>query len=219
MVCSDCARRPTAHVVAKSDSKVSPLSPDDACGWPGPVPGHRAGLQASSPHARTRARADEGAGAGTLASATIRAVSAHARCAAILQGEKQCRSVAVTGTEFCEHHTTVAAEHGAEAVRRASISQPCGNAKYRLPCLPKRLRPSEATAAGTSIPPRCALASPRPPQERSTSCWAPRPIDSYPGSVRDRVSPKSCSRTADMPRLRVLRNQDERLDRLSDVRG
>jgi hypothetical protein len=32
----------------------------------------------------------------------------------MLHGGKQCRSVAVTGTEFCEHHTTVVAEHGSE---------------------------------------------------------------------------------------------------------
>jgi hypothetical protein len=41
----------------------------------------------------------------------------------LLQGEKQCRSVAVVGTEFCEHHTAVAAEHGAEA----SICQYAGS--------------------------------------------------------------------------------------------
>jgi hypothetical protein len=41
----------------------------------------------------------------------------HPRCAAMLQGGKQCRSVAVTGTEFCEHHANVAVEHGGEAVK------------------------------------------------------------------------------------------------------
>jgi hypothetical protein len=45
-------------------------------------------------------------------------VSEHPRCAALLQGEKQCRSVALTGTEFCRHHNVVAAEHGADTVRR-----------------------------------------------------------------------------------------------------
>jgi hypothetical protein len=36
----------------------------------------------------------------------------------MLHGGKQCRSVAVIGTEFCEHHNAIAAEHGAEAVKR-----------------------------------------------------------------------------------------------------
>jgi hypothetical protein len=36
----------------------------------------------------------------------------------MLHGGQHCRSVAVTDTEFCEHHTAVAVEHGAEAVKR-----------------------------------------------------------------------------------------------------
>jgi hypothetical protein len=35
----------------------------------------------------------------------------------MLHGAKRCRSVAVTGTEFCQHHTAVAADHGVEAVK------------------------------------------------------------------------------------------------------
>jgi hypothetical protein len=35
----------------------------------------------------------------------------------MLHGQNRCRSIAVAGSEFCEHHDTVAAEHGAEAVR------------------------------------------------------------------------------------------------------
>jgi len=45
-------------------------------------------------------------------------VSEHPRCDALLHGGKQCRSVAATGTRFCDHHNSVAAEHGAEAVKR-----------------------------------------------------------------------------------------------------
>jgi hypothetical protein len=44
-------------------------------------------------------------------------MSEHARCVALLQSGERCRSVAVTGSEFCEHHDKVAGEHGAEAVR------------------------------------------------------------------------------------------------------
>ena len=47
----------------------------------------------------------------------------------MLQGGKQCRSIAVTGTEFCEHHTRVATERGAEAVKRGQ----------HLPALRKRV--------------------------------------------------------------------------------
>jgi hypothetical protein len=36
----------------------------------------------------------------------------------MLQGGKLCHSVAVVGTEFREHHNTVAAEHGPEVVKR-----------------------------------------------------------------------------------------------------
>ena len=67
-------------------------------------------------HARTRTR-------GPLASTAVvsnnfRVVSEHPRCAALLHGGKRCRSVVVTGTEFCPHHSAVAAEHGAEVVKR-----------------------------------------------------------------------------------------------------
>jgi hypothetical protein len=36
----------------------------------------------------------------------------------LLHGGKQCRSVAVDGTEFCQHHGALVAEHGAEAMKR-----------------------------------------------------------------------------------------------------
>ena len=44
-------------------------------------------------------------------------VSEHPRCAALVQGGERCRSVAVTGSEFCPHHRKLADEHGAEVVR------------------------------------------------------------------------------------------------------
>jgi hypothetical protein len=42
----------------------------------------------------------------------------HPRCAALLHAGKRCRSVAVNDTEFCEYHGGLAAEHGAEALKR-----------------------------------------------------------------------------------------------------
>jgi hypothetical protein len=66
--------------------------------------------------ARARAHAREAPWRSRVDSATTRAVSEHPSCAAVLH--TQCRSVAVAGMEFCEHHTAVAAEHGAEAVKR-----------------------------------------------------------------------------------------------------
>jgi hypothetical protein len=37
----------------------------------------------------------------------------------MLQGEKQCRSASVAGTESCAHDDSVVAEHGSEAVKRS----------------------------------------------------------------------------------------------------
>src|SRR6476661_7936753 len=45
-------------------------------------------------------------------------MSVHSRCAALILGGERCRSVAVTGAEFCQHHGAVAAEHGAETLKR-----------------------------------------------------------------------------------------------------
>jgi hypothetical protein len=45
-------------------------------------------------------------------------VSEHPRCAALLHGGKRCRSVAVTGSEFCAYHSSLVEEHGAEALKR-----------------------------------------------------------------------------------------------------
>jgi hypothetical protein len=36
----------------------------------------------------------------------------------LLQGGKQCRSVAIQGTEFCQHHGALVAEHGDDALKR-----------------------------------------------------------------------------------------------------
>jgi hypothetical protein len=94
-------------------------------------------------------------------------VSEHLRCAALLHGGKQCRSVAVTGTEFCKHHTTVGAEHGAEAVkrgehlpvRRKRVAQAAVMAEVGMPPTsngggmvdPSTLRPRLAEAAAESL--------------------------------------------------------------------
>jgi hypothetical protein len=45
-------------------------------------------------------------------------VSEYPRCAALLHGGKQCRSVAVPGSEFCPHHSGLVEEHGVEALKR-----------------------------------------------------------------------------------------------------
>jgi hypothetical protein len=75
------------------------------------------GVTAGIPPAHARTRTRRSAGVRSTSSATIRAMSEHPRCAAMLQGGKQCRSVAVTGSEFCQHHAEIAAEHGAEPVK------------------------------------------------------------------------------------------------------
>jgi hypothetical protein len=94
-------------------------------------------------------------------------VSEHPRCAAILQGGKQCRSVAETGSEFCEHHNNVVAEHGAEAVKRGEhlparrnrVVQAAVVAKEAVPTMrngsgavdPASVRPRLAEAAAESV--------------------------------------------------------------------
>jgi hypothetical protein len=44
-------------------------------------------------------------------------MSEQLRCAALLHDGKQCRSVAVNESEFCQHHGRLVAEHGTEALR------------------------------------------------------------------------------------------------------
>jgi hypothetical protein len=94
-------------------------------------------------------------------------MSEHPRCAAILQGGKQCRSVAVAGAGFCQHHNELAVEHGAEAVkrgehlptRRTKVIQAAVVAEGAVPTAsnggrnvdPASLRPRLAEAAAASL--------------------------------------------------------------------
>src|SRR6476660_4062515 len=50
-------------------------------------------------------------------STTIRVVSDHTRCAALLHGGQHCRSVSLSGSELCPHHDRLAGEHGTEALK------------------------------------------------------------------------------------------------------
>jgi hypothetical protein len=45
-------------------------------------------------------------------------MSNHPRCAALLQGGARCRSVAVSGSVFCQHHLSLVDEHGEEALKQ-----------------------------------------------------------------------------------------------------
>jgi len=67
---------------------------------------------------RARARAREASWRSRLRSATILNVSEHPRCAASLHAGKQCRAVAIDGTEFCQYHGGLVGDHGAEALKR-----------------------------------------------------------------------------------------------------
>jgi hypothetical protein len=44
-------------------------------------------------------------------------MSEHPRCAALLHGGKHRHSIAIDGTEFCQHHGSLVDEHGAEALK------------------------------------------------------------------------------------------------------
>jgi hypothetical protein len=68
-------------------------------------------------------------------------VSDHQRCAAALQGGKRCRSVAVAGSEFCPHHTSLVDHHGAEALK-------CGD---HLPALRKRVAQAPVMAEAIDV--------------------------------------------------------------------
>ena len=94
-------------------------------------------------------------------------MSEHPRCAALLHGEKQCRSVAVDGTEFCQFHGRLVAEHGVEALKAGAhlpaprkrvvqtsvvaeeTVQAAGNGSGALD--PASVRPQLAVAAAESL--------------------------------------------------------------------
>jgi hypothetical protein len=90
-------------------------------------------------------------------------VSEHPRCAALLHGGKQCRSVAVDGTEFCQHHSELVEEHGAEALKRG---EHLPARRMRIVQAPVAAEPAEATAGNAvavidpaSVRPRLAEAA------------------------------------------------------------
>jgi hypothetical protein len=100
-------------------------------------------------------------------SATLRGVPEHPRCIALLHGGERCRSVAVSGSEFCLHHDRLVAEHGTEALkqgahlpaRRRRIVQSAVVAEKALPTTingsgnvdPASVRPQLAKAAAESV--------------------------------------------------------------------
>jgi hypothetical protein len=45
-------------------------------------------------------------------------VTEHPRCAALLHGGNRCRSAAIAGDEFCQHHAGLVAEYGVEALKQ-----------------------------------------------------------------------------------------------------
>jgi hypothetical protein len=85
----------------------------------------------------------------------------------MLQGAKQCRSVALAGTEFCQRHNVIAAEHGADTeklgqhlpVRRRRVVQDAVVAEEAVATAsngssvvdPASVRPRLAEAAAESL--------------------------------------------------------------------
>ena len=92
----------------------------------------------------------------------FRVVSDHPRCAALLHGRKRCRSVVVTGTEFCPHHSGVATEHGAEVVKRGE-HLPVGRKRIVQAPVAAEVVPVEGNGTGVvdpaSVRPRLAVAA------------------------------------------------------------
>jgi len=81
----------------------------------------------------------------------------------MLQGGKQCRSVPVAGTEFCEHHNAVAAEHGAEAVKRGEHLPAPRKRVVQAAAVAEEAAPTTSNGGGTvdpsSVRPRLAEAA------------------------------------------------------------
>jgi hypothetical protein len=122
--------------------------------------------QARSPHARARAHAHATRLAVVVWASDNSGVSEHPRCAAVLQGGERCRSVAVTGSDFCQHHDAVAAAHGAEVVklgnhlptpRKRLVQAPVEAELAAMPATsngvadPASVRPRLAEAAAASV--------------------------------------------------------------------
>jgi hypothetical protein len=94
-------------------------------------------------------------------------MSEHLRCAALLHDGKHCRSIAIDGTEFCQHHGSLVDEHGAEAltsgahlpVRRKRVVQAAVVAEEAVAVSgngvsaadPASVRPRLAEAAAESV--------------------------------------------------------------------
>src|SRR5262245_53122558 len=76
-------------------------------------------------------------------------MSEHPRCAALLQGGARCRSVVVSGTEFCQHHGALALQHGAEALK---LGEQLRRRRTRIVQEPVQAETIEATATnGTAV--------------------------------------------------------------------
>jgi hypothetical protein len=90
-------------------------------------------------------------------------VSEHLRCAALLHGGKRCRSVAVAGSEFCPHHTSLVEEHGAEALKRGEHLPIRRKRLVQEPVMAKSLEVTTGNGTATvdpaSVRPRLAEAA------------------------------------------------------------
>ena len=114
----------------------------------------------SRAHARTRTR-------GRLALLDFvsknSSVSEHLRCAALLHGGKQCRSVALAGMEFCPHHTRLVEQHGAEALKRGEHLPVPRNRVVQAPVIAEVIEVmtgnGTATVDPASVRPRLAEAA------------------------------------------------------------
>jgi hypothetical protein len=162
VVGGDGARHLVADVVA-SRSNASRLPLPRGAAWSAGACCARRTVEARA--SRTRAR--EARWRSARSSARIRVMSEHPRCAALLHGGKQCRSVAVDGTEFCQHHGRLVEEHGADALkagahlpaRRKRVVQAAVIATEPVPAAgnghgsvdPASVRPRLAEAAAASV--------------------------------------------------------------------
>jgi hypothetical protein len=90
----------------------------------------------------------------------------HPCCAALLHGGQRCRSATVSGSQFCEHHTRLADDHGADALRHGRhlptrrkrvaqepvIAEPIvANTTSAVSVDPATVRPQLAAAAAANL--------------------------------------------------------------------
>jgi len=90
-------------------------------------------------------------------------MAGHPRCAALLHGGEQCRSVAETGSEFCPHHSRLVDEHGAEALKRGEHLPARRKRVVQAPVVAEAIEASVLNGAGmidpASVRPRLAEAA------------------------------------------------------------